>query len=326
MRAPETAHTRGWTGTTLHSAASSTSSSATVGSSTDGGGSAGAEATSFRSRPISAGTFAREAADTARTRLCPAAAASLSSSCGAASATAGTSSLLSTMTWGLFARRGEKRRSSVLTASKSPSGSGRVPSTTCRSSLQRSMCRRKARPRPLPSCAPSSRPGMSARTSDASVSAAERQTPKLGVTVVKAYGAIFGLAFVAAARREDLPALGTPTKPTSASSLSSSLSQRCPPGSPCSASRGVVSRAVLKAAFPRPPRPPRATRMLSPCRSTSPTSASSSSCRTTVPGGTRTVTSPPDSPCRALPMPFWPPVARKWTSCLSMLSPSSQTR
>ena len=43
------------------------------------------------------------------------------------------------LTCGLFASCGLNSFSSVLTASKSPSGSGLVPSTTWMSSLQRSM-------------------------------------------------------------------------------------------------------------------------------------------------------------------------------------------
>jgi len=46
-------------------------------------------------------------------------------------------------------------------------------------------------------------------------------TPKLGVFVVKGYGAISGFALEIFERRVDLPALGSPTRPTSARSFNS---------------------------------------------------------------------------------------------------------
>ncbi len=65
-----------------------------------------------------------------------------------------------------------------------------------------------------------------------------------------------GLAALTTLSSVDLPALGTPMMPTSATSFSSSSIQASSPGSPFSARRGAVLRAVLKAALPRPPRPP----------------------------------------------------------------------
>ena len=58
---------------------------------------------------------------------------------------------------------------------------------------------------------------------------------------------------------EDLPALGRPTRPTSASSLSRRSIQPSSPGRPRSAKRGAWRVGVAKCLLPRPPRPPRAT-------------------------------------------------------------------
>ena len=77
--------------------------------------------------------------------------------------------------------------------------------------------------------------------------------------MVNGYGAIFGRAAVSAASSVDLPAFGSPTRPTSAMRRSSSRSQRSAPGSPFWAWRGVRWVAVAKWTLPRPPRPPRAT-------------------------------------------------------------------
>ena len=56
-----------------------------------------------------------------------------------------------------------------------------------------------------------------------------------------------------------MPALGSPTRPTSAMSLSTSSICRSWPSSPGSHSRGAWCVEVAKRALPRPPRPPRAT-------------------------------------------------------------------
>ncbi len=55
-----------------------------------------------------------------------------------------------------------------------------------------------------------------------------------------------------------LPALGNPSRPTSASSFSSSSSRRSSPGVPSWAKRGVCRVEVAKFMLPSPPRPPRA--------------------------------------------------------------------
>src|SRR3954451_22276508 len=54
-----------------------------------------------------------------------------------------------------------------------------------------------------------------------------------------------------------LPAFGNPTMATSASSFSSSLSQRSCPISPCSANDGARLRFERKLALPPPPDPAR---------------------------------------------------------------------
>src|SRR3712207_9223319 len=58
-------------------------------------------------------------------------------------------------------------------------------------------------------------------------------------------------------RRVDLPALGRPTRPTSATILSSRRSLRSSPFSPSSALRGAWRMDDLKWALPNPPQPPR---------------------------------------------------------------------
>src|SRR5690606_39200671 len=58
--------------------------------------------------------------------------------------------------------------------------------------------------------------------------------------------------------RVDLPALGSPSRPTSASTRSSGLSRRSSPGRPSVVRRGAWLVLLLKRAFPAPPRPPRA--------------------------------------------------------------------
>ena len=82
--------------------------------------------------------------------------------------------------------------------------------------------------------------------------------------------------------------------------------ERSSPSSPGSHSRGAWWVDVANRALPRPPRPPRATRMVSPGRSTSPSSSWVSASRTTVPGGTGRKTSDEDAPVWVLPLPCSP--------------------
>ena len=65
-----------------------------------------------------------------------------------------------------------------------------------------------------------------------------------------------GLAEVIADKRVDFPALGKPTSPTSANTLSSNRISFSSPGIPGCAYRGVWLVADLKCQFPKPPFPP----------------------------------------------------------------------
>ena len=65
------------------------------------------------------------------------------------------------------------------------------------------------------------------------------KTPKFGIFVVNGYGAIFGRAFVKAVSKEDFPAFGKPTRPTSAIMLSSNFKIRFSPGFPSCAYLGA---------------------------------------------------------------------------------------
>src|SRR6266511_3289239 len=107
----------------------------------------------------------------------------------------------------------------------------------------------------------------------------------------------------------DLPALGKPTRPTSASSRSSSRRRRCCPGSPRSlkcATRLPADREAL----PRPPRPPLAATKRAPGVARSASRRPSSS-RTMVPTGTGRRRSAPSEPLRLLPWP-WVPLRARW--------------
>ena len=61
-----------------------------------------------------------------------------------------------------------------------------------------------------------------------------------------------------------MPALGRPTRPTSAITFSSRVIQRSSPGWPVSTCRGARLVRDLKCVLPCPPRPPRATTTESP--------------------------------------------------------------
>ena len=108
----------------------------------------------------------------------------------------------------------------------------------------------------------------------------------------------------------DLPALGRPTSPTSASSFSSRRSQCASDWPPTVRSRGVWLVAVAKVALPRPPPPPAATCNVAPSWSRSPSTAASSRSRTMVPTGTSITKSDPEAPVRQLPSPGLPAGAR----------------
>ena len=76
----------------------------------------------------------------------------------------------------------------------------------------------------------------------------------------------------------DLPALGSPSRPTSASTLQLQASSRLSPGSPGVHWRGARLVLDLKCRLPRPPLPPRASSARWPCAArsaiSSPVSAS----------------------------------------------------
>src|SRR5215210_2009928 len=108
-----------------------------------------------------------------------------------------------------------------------------------------------------------------------------------------------------AAISEDLPADGKPTRPTSATLLSSMTASKASPGSPRRAKPGALRRGLARAALPSPPLPPwaRTTRVPTPMRSaiTRP-----SGVLTTLPSGTRSTRSWPRAPLRLLPAPGLP--------------------
>src|SRR5829696_6337392 len=109
----------------------------------------------------------------------------------------------------------------------------------------------------------------------------------------------------------DLPALGKPTRPASASERSSRVRRRWRPGSPFSWKPAIRRPGPERAALPRPPRPPLAARNLTPGLSRSASSSPSVS-RTRVPTGTGRVRSSPSAPLRLFPCPWAPRVARWW--------------
>src|SRR5690606_16664073 len=124
---------------------------------------------------------------------------------------------------------------------------------------------------------------------------------------------------------------GKPSRPTSASSFSSSRRVRTSPSVPGVAWRGVRLTELLKCMLPRPPLPPRATSRRWPCSVMSPITSSVSTLWTTVPTGTVMTLSSPALPYIWLPMPFSPRWAlnrvwwRKSTRVLRFSSASSQT-
>ncbi|CUQ36871.1 Uncharacterised protein [Flavonifractor plautii] len=102
-----------------------------------------------------------------------------------------------------------------------------------------------------------------------------------------------------------MPTLGKPTRPTSASSLSSRITCRSWPGRPALAKRGTCRVGVAKCLLPQPPFPPLASTKRSVwdmSQIISPVSAS----RTTVPRGTLMTRSSPSLPEQRLPWPSMP--------------------
>ena len=135
-------------------------------------------------------------------------------------------------------------------------------------------------------------------------------TPRLGMSVVNGYAATSGEARVTAFRMLDLPALGKPTNPMSATTRMSSSTVSSCPGSPLvavnvasssSMSLTSTSSESLPESLPRrlarrcaccarraarPPAPPSAMSSVWPCLVMSPSSSPLLLRRTTVPGGT----------------------------------------
>lgn len=106
----------------------------------------------------------------------------------------------------------------------------------------REICLRNSWPRPFPSWAPGIKPGMSATTnvwSDDPPNLDISTTPRFGMSVVKWYSAIFGLALEICEISVDLPADGSPIMPMSATRLSSNVKIFSCPFSPCSANFGA---------------------------------------------------------------------------------------
>src|SRR3954454_6311268 len=127
--------------------------------------------------------------------------------------------------------------------------------------------------------------------------------------------------------RLDFPALGKPTSPTSATTLSSRTTVRSSPGSPRSAKPGAFRLAEASAALPRPPFPPAATTISVPGPMRSPRTAPRSSV-TTVPSGTCSTRSSPCAPLRLAPAPCPPFEARRcglwWKSTRVVTSGSTR--
>ena len=107
-----------------------------------------------------------------------------------------------------------------------------------------------------------------------------------------------------------LPALGKPTRATSAISFSSRRSHFSSPISACSAKAGALRLLDRNLALPRPPCPPPAASQRSPAVTRSARSSPSKSL-ITVPSGTLTIRSSPVRPCFFFPCPCVPSSARR---------------
>ncbi|SKS30098.1 Uncharacterised protein [Mycobacteroides abscessus subsp. abscessus] len=105
--------------------------------------------------------------------------------------------------------------------------------------------------------------------------------------------------------REDFPAEGKPTSPTSATVFSSSVRSTSAPASPSKAKPGALRARDANAALPSPPRPPAAASKRAPAPTKSARMRPSSS-STTVPSGTLRIRSSPLAPLRWPPMPWVP--------------------
>ncbi len=109
-----------------------------------------------------------------------------------------------------------------------------------------------------------------------------------------------------------MPALGKPTRPTSASNFSSMVSQNSSPGLPLVAVRGARLVEEAKWTLPFPPTPPRAAEKRWPSRTRSTRISPLAASRISEPAGTVTRQSSPLRPCIFLPRPTPPLAAIKW--------------
>src|ERR1700733_844124 len=136
----------------------------------------------------------------------------------------------------------------------------------------RSICLKKPKPRPLSKCASSMRPGMSAtvklvrgvppgmpdRTAGLPSLLSSTTVPMTGDNVVKAQSPTRVRLLLMDRRSVLLPAFGSPTSPTSASSFNSSSSLILTPSSPLEAYLGLGVDEDWKCGLPRPPIAPAA--------------------------------------------------------------------
>ena len=96
--------------------------------------------------------------------------------------------------------------------------------------------------------------------------------------------------------RVDFPALGSPTKPTSAINFNLSQTDFSRPGHPGKALRGDLLVDVLYLRLPKPPSPPRARIKVCPTSTRSTTTVDWSSSRICVPFGSLSTMSAPATP------------------------------
>src|SRR6478735_5617660 len=129
----------------------------------------------------------------------------------------------------------------------------------------------------------------------------------------------------------DLPAFGMPSRPTTASTLSSRLRFLFSPGQPGVFCRGARLMALLKRMLPKPPSPPLAMVITSPAVSNSNSTSPVSASVMIVPTGIFSVMSSPAAPNMSEPMPCSPRLAscrrekRKSTSVLRFGSATANT-
>ena len=146
---------------------------------------------------------------------------------------------------------------------------------------------------------------------------------------LKIKGGFPTLAEDIAAISVDFPALGMPSKPTSARTLSSSDKCRASPWVPLVVFRGALFTLLLKRVLPNPPLPPSATIWRWPGSVRSQINSPVSTSWTTVPQGMCTSRSSPDLPVLLRPDPPCPPSAlnlRAIRKSASVFSDGSATR